>query len=205
MTISGGNGENSPDEYLAKPGYGEVPGLPSDGAGHSSEITQSYWEIPGFTSATEQYPGYPPPTYTPASDHPVPFAQPVQYQPPAQYQPPVQYQPPAQFQQPVQYQQPLPYQQPMQYGAYGQYGGGYAPPVGTNGLAIAALVTSIAGGCTYGLGSVIGIILGVLALGQIKSTGQQGRGLAIAGIAVGAAMIAVLVAFFIIFLVVGSA
>ena len=205
MTISGGNGENSPDEYLAKPGYGEIPGLPSEGDGHSSEITQSYWEIPGFTSATEQYPGYPPPTYTPASDHPVPFVQPVQYQPPAQYQQSAQYQPPVQFQQPVQYQQPVPYQQPMPYGAYGQYGGGYAPPVGTNGLAIASLVTSIVGGCLYGLGAVVAIILGVVALGQIKRTGQQGRGMAIAGISIGAAVIALWVVFIIFAVALNSA
>nr|WP_274521138.1 DUF4190 domain-containing protein [Rhodococcus sp. 311R] len=35
------------------------------------------------------------------------------------------------------------------------------------------------------------MILGIVALNQIKQTGQQGRGLAIAGIAVGAAFLAI--------------
>ena len=64
-------------------------------------------------------------------------------------------------------------------------------PVGTNGLAIASLVVSLAGGCFYSLGGIVGIILGIVALNQIKQTGQQGRGLAIAGIAVGAAFLAI--------------
>jgi uncharacterized membrane protein len=37
-----------------------------------------------------------------------------------------------------------------------------------------------------GIGSIVGIVLGVIALNQIKQTNQYGRGLAIAGIAVGA-------------------
>ena len=37
-----------------------------------------------------------------------------------------------------------------------------------------------------GIGSIIGIVLGVVALNQIKQTHEGGRGLAIAGIAVGA-------------------
>ena len=37
-----------------------------------------------------------------------------------------------------------------------------------------------------GIGSIIGIVLGVVALNQIKQTREGGHGLAIAGIAVGA-------------------
>jgi hypothetical protein len=58
------------------------------------------------------------------------------------------------------------------------------------------LATSVAGGvlgiplsfvCYIGiLIPIVGVVLGVAALGQIKRTNQQGRGLAIAGIAVGA-------------------
>ena len=48
----------------------------------------------------------------------------------------------------------------------------------TNGLAIAALVSSF-------FVSILGIILGFVALNQIKSTGEQGRGLALAGIIIG--------------------
>jgi peptidyl-prolyl cis-trans isomerase B (cyclophilin B) len=48
----------------------------------------------------------------------------------------------------------------------------------TNGIAIAALVTSF-------FVSVLGIILGFVALSQIKKSGENGRGLALAGIIIG--------------------
>jgi hypothetical protein len=51
-------------------------------------------------------------------------------------------------------------------------------------LAIASLVASVIWLC--GLGSIAGIVMGVIALNQVKHTGEHGRGLAIAGIAVGA-------------------
>ena len=88
--------------------------------------------------------------------------------------------------------------------AYGQGGGGYpAPPYGpggypqlggypppggypgpgypprapgTNGFAIAALIFGIIGG------ALLGYIFGFIALSQIKRSGQNGRGLAIAGL-----------------------
>jgi len=56
--------------------------------------------------------------------------------------------------------------------------------VGTNALAIAALVAAILWIC--GVGSLAGVVLGVVALMQIKKSGQSGRGLAIGGIVVGA-------------------
>lgn len=67
------------------------------------------------------------------------------------------------------------------YPPYGAYG---APAPKTNGLAIASLVASVISLC--GLGSIAGIVLGVVALNQIKVSGESGRGLAIAGIVVGA-------------------
>lgn len=72
-------------------------------------------------------------------------------------------------------------------GGYGAVGGGYyAPPgVGSNGLAIASLVCSLVTPLTCGVSSVAGVVLGHVALSQIKRTGQQGRGLAIGGLAVG--------------------
>lgn len=56
----------------------------------------------------------------------------------------------------------------------------------TSGLAIASLVLGIVGPCTVGLGSIIGLILGIVGLVKIgRSAGAKGgRGLAIAGIAV---------------------
>jgi len=64
----------------------------------------------------------------------------------------------------------------------------------TSGLAIASLVLGIVGPCTVGLGSIIGLILGIVGLVKIgKSAGAKGgRGLAIAGIVVSAAGLLVL-------------
>jgi hypothetical protein len=106
------------------------------------------------------------------------------------------------------YSYPPPYQNgPVGYGPPG-YPGLYDPyrfsPPETNGLAIGSLVTSIAGVvlgvplalvCYLGLLiPIAGIVLGTMALSQIKRTNQQGRGLAIAGIAVGATTAVLLVA-----------
>jgi hypothetical protein len=50
-------------------------------------------------------------------------------------------------------------------------------------------VCSLAGLVT-GISALAGIILGHLALNQIKQTGEEGRSLAIAGLAVGYALVA---------------
>ncbi|MFC7676889.1 DUF4190 domain-containing protein [Mycolicibacterium sp. GCM10028919] len=87
------------------------------------------------------------------------------------------------------------YPPPPQGGGYPPppQGGGYPPPPGgfggaptkTNTLAIASLVCAVLG-LLCGIGSILGIVLGVVALNQIKQTGEGGRGLAQAGIVVGA-------------------
>ena len=85
----------------------------------------------------------------------------------------------------------------------GGYGGvppppggyGYPPPpqaTGTNGWAIASLVCSVFGWLCV-IGGILGIIFGFLALGQIKQTGQGGRGMAIAGIVIGAIVTAIVI------------
>lgn len=58
----------------------------------------------------------------------------------------------------------------------------YQPPPPWNGFAIASLVLSVA---LWGVGSILGVIFGHIALRQITRTGEQGRGLAIAGLVVG--------------------
>jgi len=58
------------------------------------------------------------------------------------------------------------------------------PTPGTNGLAIAALCCGIAG--ILPVAAVVGIVLGFVALGQLRRRIQNGRGLAIAGIVLGA-------------------
>lgn len=76
----------------------------------------------------------------------------------------------------------------------GQFPGGYDPyrpvePSGTNGKAIAALVVAVIGlpACLCFLPSIIGIVLGLVAMTETKRTGQPGYGLALAGVIVGAA------------------
>jgi hypothetical protein len=54
---------------------------------------------------------------------------------------------------------------------------------GKNGLAVASLVLALVWVC--GLGSLLAIIFGIIALKQIKKKGQGGRGLAIAGLVIG--------------------
>lgn len=67
------------------------------------------------------------------------------------------------------------------------YGGGYASARRTNGLSIASLVLSIVGllWILPFVGSVAGAIMGHISLNQIKRTGDNGRGMALAGIIVG--------------------
>lgn len=70
--------------------------------------------------------------------------------------------------QPPAYGQSPPYGQPPPYGQYG-------PQQGTNGLAIASLITAF-------LCWPLGLIFGFIARSQIQRTGQKGAGLALAGI-----------------------
>jgi hypothetical protein len=66
-----------------------------------------------------------------------------------------------------------------------QHQGVGSAPVRTNTLAIAAFVSSFVLGPT-------GVILGLIALNQIKTTGERGRMLAIAALVVGCAYVAIL-------------
>lgn len=61
------------------------------------------------------------------------------------------------------------------------------PQKGTNGFAIAALITGLVGL------NLLGIIFGFVALNQIKQTGESGRGMAIAGIILGFVWIVVVI------------
>jgi len=79
----------------------------------------------------------------------------------------------------------------------------------TNGMAIASLCTSIGAAVltlvTCGLGAVVapvGAVLGHLSLGQIRRTGEQGRGMALAGVIVGWAITALAVVGVVIFVLV---
>ncbi len=74
---------------------------------------------------------------------------------------------------------------------YGQ-GGGYpaAQPKRNNGFAIASFVCSLVGILCCAIPSVVGIILGFIALSQIKKTGQDGSGMALAGVIIGFVVLA---------------
>jgi len=97
-------------------------------------------------------------------------------QPPA-WQPP----PPPTWQPP-----PPPYGAPPNP-AGGWYGGGYGypRPQDTNGFAIASLVCSLVGIFLMLLGPTLGVVFGIIGLKQIPRLGQNGRGLAIAGVTIG--------------------
>ncbi|MDH6548963.1 DUF4190 domain-containing protein [Streptomyces sp. SAI-041] len=85
------------------------------------------------------------------------------------------------------YGPPPPGQQPYGQQSYGQpygppyqtWGQGYSPyarPSSVNGLAVASLVLGVL--CCF---PAVGLVLGVIALAQIRKKGQSGKGLAIAG------------------------
>lgn len=113
--------------------------------------------------------------------------------------------PPTQAQQPSQqqYQYGQPPQQQPQFGQQPgyppqyQYGYGYgypsaAPQGGTNGMAIAAMVCGICGFLCLVPG-LVGIVLGIVSLPQIKRRQQNGSGMAITGIVVGSLWIVVFI------------
>jgi hypothetical protein len=97
---------------------------------------------------------------------------------------------------PTPYGSAPPYGGPPAYGSAPSYGAtayGSAPAYGapygaakTNSLAIVSLVSSLVGLLIIPfVGSIVGVITGHMALGQIKQTGEQGRGLALAGTIMG--------------------
>lgn len=87
--------------------------------------------------------------------------------------------PPAPQYQAPQYQTPQ-YPQP----AYGVPG--YAPQPKTNVLAIVSLVSSLVGIFVLPfIGSLVGVITGHMSLNQLKTSGEGGRGLALAGTIIG--------------------
>ena len=80
------------------------------------------------------------------------------------------------------------------YGGYpaapGYHGGVTQAP--NNGLAIAALACGIAAWFIVPvLGSIAAVILGIVALGRIRRTGERGHGMAVAGIVLGAVSLVV--------------
>jgi hypothetical protein len=134
-------------------------------------------------------PGYsmpplPPPLPSSYGPPPGPFPPPGAYPSPGAYPPPGPYPPPGGYGPP-----PSPY----------AYGAPYVDPTSTNGKAIGALVTAIAGVplCFCTVPSVVGIILGIVAMNETKKTGQKGHGMALAAVIVGAVSLVLAVLFWV--------
>jgi Domain of unknown function (DUF4190) len=208
MTVQGGDsGEEARDEFTPPAYAGQPPAHPDPNAPHNAPPSGP---VPPWNPPTSDYPppptGYGPPGYQDAPAYGGPLYPPP---PPPQYG---QSYPPPGYGGGYGQQSDPGYGAPMGYGGPPGYPGPYDPyqpyPVrthGTNGLAIGSLVTSIAGlvlgvplsfVCYLGVViPIVGAVLGAVALSQIKRTHQQGRGLAIAGIAVGASAAVLLVIF----------
>lgn len=107
------------------------------------------------------------------------------YQPPAQNWPTPQY-PPVEY--PESYAPPYP---PPGYPPYHDPYRPYGPtkPPGTNGMAIAALVTALAGPLLCGAPSIVAVVLGIVAMRDTRRTGQDGYGIALAGVIIGAVVV----------------
>jgi hypothetical protein len=180
MTVPGGDsGEKARDEGNPPPAE-QTPAQPGQDAPFAPPGVE-----PPPTSAPFGYPppAYPtpayPPAYPPPSGHPPPGYQEPSGYGGSSYPPgPPEYGAPY----PPGYGQPYPGGYPApDYPGYGQ-----PPRSRTNTLAIASLIASCFG-LLCGIGSIIGIALGAVALNQIKQTRQEGNGMAIAGIVVGVA------------------
>jgi hypothetical protein len=158
-----------------------APGGPGDDA-HAPQGGRDDWTPPWDPPALD-YPAYPPgyPTGYPPG---YPAAYPGEYPPPIPPMPPPGYGPPPG------------YVPPPGYGPPSYPGGYYATPdyrvqTGTNGLAIASLIASFSGFLCCAVGSIVAIVLGAIALNQIKQTRQEGYGLAVTGIVIGVGTLAV--------------
>lgn len=166
---SGGNAQGGADRPWADPSAGQhgwsTPAYPP--SSESPPAPPPGYPPQGYPSASGFDPAPLPPSGYPAVGGPAgypPFGPPAGYPPPG-YGPPVGY---------------------PSFGYGAPYSGGYGRPrPQTNRLAIASLVVSIIGVLAWPL-SIIGIALGVVALNQVRRTGAEGYGLAVAGIAAGA-------------------
>ena len=200
MTAPGGGfGESGHNDKADSPA-GDGPGKQPDATGP--------WHPPAAPPPAESVPPqYPPPNPDHASGYPPPVAPPPGYEQPSGFGPPPYPQPPPPYGGPPTYGPPAYpggyYPTPEYQGGYYptpdyQGGYGYVPPqkAGTNALAIASLISSFTG-LLCCVGSIVAIVLGAIAVRQIKRTGQDGFGLAVAGIVIGIATLGVTLVFLI--------
>lgn len=170
----GGGHEAPPIEDTPAYGGYEFPATPSySGSGQPGGFPPEWPPAPEFPPPVDHSPsGYPPPSYPPPE-----FPPPVYPQYGGAFPTPA-YPPPPEFGAPYPGWQSHPPAYPPGYPG--------APQGGTNKLAIGSLVASVLG-LLCCIGSVVGIVLGAVAINQIKWTRQEGYGLAVAGIVVGVA------------------
>jgi hypothetical protein len=151
------------------------------------------WDPPASSPAADYPPpAYPPPNYPPGYplDYPAGYPEPF---PPAGYGTPY---PPPQSGAPAAGYGPPPY--PGGYYPPNYVGGWGFPPgpaqgaaqPGMNGLAIGSLISSFVGVLCC-VGSIVAIVLGAMALDQIRRTRQEGYALAVAGVVIGVASLLV--------------
>ncbi|MFT4029537.1 MAG: DUF4190 domain-containing protein [Protaetiibacter sp.] len=81
--------------------------------------------------------------------------------------------------------QPVPTQPAPGYAPYTTQGAAYAYAPRTNPLAIASLCVSLGTLLVGPLASIVGVILGHIAMSQIRTRGEAGRGLALGGLITG--------------------
>lgn len=163
---------------------------------------------------TEPDPQRGPHEYPSLENYPPPVDYPSAYPPAPGYEPPPAYPPPPSYPSPVSYGHPAPppgpYPPPAPYGGYPPpFPDPYDPyrsaaPVGTNGMAIGSLICSLLGLLFCGVPSIVGVILGFIAMGQTKRTGQDGYGLALAGVIIGALTVVLMVVGFFLLLALGA-
>ncbi|BBX95564.1 DUF4190 domain-containing protein [Mycobacterium lacus] len=165
---------------------------------------QPVWQAPWQPPASSPVPDYPPPAYPPPG---YPPAYPADYPPPIT---PTGYAPPG-YPQPAGYGNPPYPPMPQAYGAPpggfgappsypGSHSGAYYPPPdylgygtaqpGMNTMAIVSLISAFVGVFCC-IGSLVAIVLGVMAINEIKRTREEGYGLAVAGIVIGVATLLV--------------
>jgi Domain of unknown function (DUF4190) len=171
-----------PPAYTPPPVY-DAPSYPQQ-PGYPSYPPPDYSQPAEYPAPGGAQPGYPPPPYPGPPGYGAPAYPPPQYGTP-QYGAPGYPPPPAGYGPP-----PTGYPAAPDYSAYGP------PAQKTNSLAIASLVASLVGFLCW-LGSIAGIVLGIVAMNQIKQTREDGHGLAVAGIAIGAVSLIVGLIFFV--------
>ena len=160
----------APDDAFGESSHGDETNPPP--AYYQPEYPPEYPPPIPLPPGYQQPPGYGGPPYPPYPPYP---AGPQFGAPPAGYYPPGDFRPD--------------YQGGYGFPADGFPAGGFPPgPTrsAVNGMAIASLVSSFTG-LLCCIGSIVAIVLGTIALGQIKRTRQDGYGLAVAGIVIGIA------------------